>query len=138
MKIKMIISTLSAAVFIFVFGSLSWAGNYRSEHHYYYYGDKHLRSFDHKPPRHYQKNHHKPPVPRSYSRARDFHRPPRQDIHIHKHMHVYPPPPIYNKRPPGYPARYRPYRPSYCESGFYFGTSIYEPGLTMGFSIMGR
>jgi hypothetical protein len=135
MKKKIISFTLLAVAFIFVVGSLSWADSYRSEHHYYY-GDKHRPRYDHKPPRHYQKNHYKKPGPKNYSRAYDRRRPPRQEIHVYnEHVHVYNERPqhIYNQKHPAYYDRHRQYGPSHARSGFYFGTSIYEPGLSMGF-----
>ncbi len=140
MKNKVILSAILAVAFIFAFGSLSWADSYRSERHYYY-GDKYSPRYDHKPPRLYQKNHYKKHEPNSYSRTYERHRPRGRDIHVYNnYVHVYNERPrhIYKKRHPAYYNRYRSYGPSYPRSGFYFGTSIDEPGLSMAFSIMGR
>jgi hypothetical protein len=140
MKNKVTLSAILAVAFIFVFGSLSWADGYRSEHHYYY-GDKYSPRYDRKPPRHYQKNYYKKQTPKSYFRTYERHRPPRRDVHIYnKHVHVYKERPrhIYKKKHPAYYDRYRSYPPVYTGSGFYFGTSTFEPGLAIGFSIMGR
>jgi hypothetical protein len=134
---KIFKSILLAVAFVFVFGSLSWAESYRSQYHYYYYGDKHSPRFNHKPPRHYPKNHYKKPAPQSYSRIYEPFNLPGRDI---RNKHFYnggPQKPGYYKKHPAYYNRHYPRRP-YCGSAFYFGTSIYEPGVSMGFSIRGR
>ncbi len=141
MKSKLILSALLATAFIFVFGSLSWADNYRSEHHRHYYGDKHRYRYDPKPPRYYPKTHYQKPGPKVYPRYYGRHYPPPRNSHIHKkHAPIYKPYYRYNyyKGYPFYPYRYRPYPPVYFGNGFYFGTSIFEPGLFMTFSINGR
>jgi hypothetical protein len=140
MKNKTITYILLSVALMFVFGSLSWADSYRSEHRYYY-GDKYSPRFDHKPHRHYQKNHYKKYAPKSYSQAYERHYSPHRNIHAYnKHVHAYNryPQPVYFKRYPAYYGRYRPYWPSYAGSGVYFGTSIFEPGFSMAFSIRGR
>lgn len=141
MKNKIVLSAILTVAFIFVFGSLSWADSYRSEHHYYYYGDKHRPGYDRKHPKHYQKNHHRKPAPKSYSKAHDRHRPSRQDVHVYNnHVHVYqaPPQPVCNKRYPAYYDRRPPFPPVYAGSGYFFNTGIFEPGFAMALSIAGR
>ncbi len=136
MKSKTILSVFLAAAFILVLGSLSWADSYRSEHHHYYYGDKYRHRYDHKPPKHYKKH-----SPKHYPRYYEHYRPYRRDMHI-RNKHWYPykgyPPPVYIHKYPRYYYPYRPYPPVYSGSGFFFGTSIFDPGLSVGFSITGR
>jgi hypothetical protein len=134
---KIFKSILLALAFVFVFGSLSWADSYRSEHHYYYYGDRYSPRFNHKPPRHYPKHHYKKPARQYYPRIYEPCDPPRRGI---RNKHVYqggPQKPIHHRKHPAYYDRRHLYRP-YSGSTFYFGTSIYEPGLSMAFSIRGR
>jgi hypothetical protein len=136
---KIFTSTLSVAtfVFVFLFGGVLWADSYRSEHHYYYYGERHSPRFNPKPPRHHPPHHYKTPAPKYYPRIYEPCDPPRRDI---RNKHVYkggPQKPVYHRQHPAYYDRRHQYRP-YSGSAFYFGTSIYEPGLSMAFSIRGR
>ena len=141
MKNKIIISTLVAVAFVFVFGRLAWADNYRYGYRHYYYGDKPRHKYNSKPQRHYPKTYYHKPGPKNCPRYYGRHYPPRANIHIYKKY-----PPVYkpyyrydyHRKYPFYPYRYYPYPPFYGGTGFYFGTTIFDPGIFMNFSTRGR